>query len=68
MPRETLHNETQKVICPRCKGERVEPTGPVQCIKWLDYSPARCRDCKRQWLSQNKVLLSRARQRFGEAA
>jgi len=68
MPRETLHNETRVVICPRCKGERVEPTGPVQCIKWRDKAPAKCLDCKRLWCSENKVLLSLARQRFGEAA
>lgn len=68
MPRATFHNETHVVICHGCQSEQVEPAGPVRCIKWRDKAEAQCRTCKKRWLSENKVLLSRARERFGEAA
>ena len=68
MARTNFHNERQRVICPGCQSEQVEPIGPVRCIKWRDKAEAQCRQCKRKWLSENKVLLSLARERFGEAA
>lgn len=68
MPRtDARRNKRVKVICPGCKGETVEATGPVQCIKWIDQASARCPLCGRTWMSQNRVLVERARGQFGEA-
>ena len=68
MPRTDARRNTRvKIVCPGCKAEAVEPTGPVQCIKWVDQAAAQCAGCGRTWLSQNSVLVRLARERFGEA-
>jgi len=69
MPRtDARRNERVRIICPGCKGEAVVPLGPVRTIKWVDQARAQCRTCGRAWMSQNRVLINRARERFGEAA
>lgn len=60
MGRGVRHYTPTAPICPSCRSEAVQATGPVEEIKGMAHVPVLCGGCRRRWKSQNAQLVASA--------